>query len=161
MHCVKRVAVAREEFQQLKKSYNNTRRSIIAQEKLEKSYNNTRRSIIAQEKQYNSKRMTTTLEEWKQHKKNESNAKKTCNNMRRVTQRQKSNMQSTDKSKNIAKPTTKNKTNNRRTLQDKKKNHEIIETGASFLYKILTLNNASTSLSSNYYLGTLNLKLID
>jgi hypothetical protein len=29
------------------------------------------------------------------------------------------------------------------------------------LYKILTLNNASTFLSSNYYLGTLNLKLID
>jgi hypothetical protein len=35
------------------------------------------------------------------------------------------------------------------------------EAWASFLYKILTLNNAFTSLSDGCCLGTLNLKLID
>jgi len=43
----------------------------------------------------------------------------------------------------------------------KKKFMKWNEAWASFLYKILTLNNAFTSLSDGCCLGTLNLKLID
>jgi hypothetical protein len=70
MHCVKRVAVAREELQQHKKINNSTRKARKELQQHKKINNSTRKAIQLKKNDNNIRRVEATQEERKQCQKN-------------------------------------------------------------------------------------------